>query len=85
MPVYDRKCLTCDELYEVTCKISEKDTIKPECPNCGSQSGDWMLSATAFSMRGDRFMHTTEKRGFNEVLRNISAKNPGTPINDYVA
>lgn len=46
MPIWDRHCEKCDELFEVTCKIAEKDNTF-ECPYCGSTDGVWRMSAPA--------------------------------------
>ena len=46
MPLYDRKCNTCDAIFEVVCKISEKEN-KHECPECDSVDGYWMIGAPA--------------------------------------
>jgi putative FmdB family regulatory protein len=79
MPLYDRSCNACEELFEVNCKISEKDHPK-ECPFCGSTEGEYRPSAPAMTIRGDRLMtHKTDK-GFDEVLSKIKERNPRTPL-----
>lgn len=79
MPIYTRKCKSCDEIWDLQCKIVEKDNDH-ECPYCGSIKGVWMLSAPAFSMRGDRFMTQKKDAGFKEVISKIAERNPGTKI-----
>lgn len=83
MPVYDRHCTQCDDMYEITCKIAEKDNTF-ECPSCGSTMGEWMLSAPAVSMNGARFSNTDRKSGFGDVLQKIASKHPGTSVCERV-
>ncbi len=79
MPVYDRHCNKCDEVFEVVCKISEKDATH-ECPMCGSIDGTWLLSAPAVSMNGARFSNSDNKSGFGDVIQKIASKHKNTPI-----
>ena len=78
MPMYDRHCNACDELFVITCKISEKENLF-ECPYCGSVDGDWRPSAPASSIRPDRFMGKQDT-GFKEVLSKIQERNKRTEI-----
>ena len=82
MPLYSRHCNECDELYDVQCKIAEKEELTPECPYCGSTDGAWMLSAPSVSMRGERFMTHKKDAGFQEVISKIAERNPRTPITE---
>lgn len=84
MPTYDRHCTKCDEIFDVFCKMAEKDEIKPECPYCASIEGEWMLSAPAFSMDPTRFMTTKRDSGFKEVLSKIGERNPRTPVTEQL-
>lgn len=79
MPLYDRKCNICDELFEVQCKIVEKDNPH-ECPYCGSTDGDWMIGKPNFS----RDVQGKLKRdgGFREVLSKIHERSPGSTLRD---
>ena len=79
MPKYDRHCNACDELFEVTCKISEKDNAH-ECPYCASVDGEWRPSAPHSSIRPDRFSATPKDAGFKEVLQKIQERNKRTEI-----
>lgn len=80
MPMYDRHCNECDELFVVTCKISEKDTLKPECPYCGSTDGEWRPSAPMMSIRPDRLMTHKKDKGFGEVIDKIKERNKRTNL-----
>ena len=78
MPTYDRLCLKCDELFNVHCRIADKETPK-ECPHCGSEEGTYMLSVPMFMSRSDRLMGKKDT-GFAEVLSKISERNKRTPL-----
>lgn len=79
MPLYDRSCTACDEIFEVNCKISEKDNDH-ECPYCGSIDGEWRVSSPNFTTRPDRLMTAKKDAGFKEVLQKIQSRNKRTEI-----
>lgn len=78
--IYSRHCNACDELFDVNCKMSEKDTIKPECPYCDSTDGDWRPTAPNMSIRPDRLMTAKKDAGFKEVISKIQERNKRTSI-----
>lgn len=78
--IYTRHCNDCDEIFDITCKMSEKDTIKPECPYCGSTDGDWRPTAPNMTIRPDRLMTGKKDSGFKEVISKIQERNPRTSI-----
>jgi putative FmdB family regulatory protein len=53
MPIYDYQCSDCGKSYDVFHKVREveKDIV---CPNCNSAKHVRLISAPAFSMKGDR-------------------------------
>lgn len=75
MPLYDRQCNTCGYLYEVSCKIAEKDDTR-ECPDCGQIDGAWRMSAPAVSMEFGRFTNTDKRSGFGDVVQKIARTYP---------
>jgi putative FmdB family regulatory protein len=80
MPLYDRRCGKCEALWEISCKISEKDHDH-ECPECGSVDGEWMMSAPNVSMQSGRFGNTTDKKsGFHEVVSKIAKTYPRSEL-----
>jgi putative FmdB family regulatory protein len=79
MPLYDRHCSSCDELFEVSCKIAEKDNPH-ECPHCGSIEGEWMLSAPR-AVPADRLGRGRDG-GFREVLSKIHHSMPQSTLKD---
>lgn len=80
MPIYSRQCTKCDELFDVTCKIAEKDTAVHECPYCGSIEGEYRPTSCMTSMDSGRFMTKKQDSGFKEVLQKIQERNPRTPL-----
>ena len=79
MPVYDRKCDDCDQLFEVNCKISEK-TETHECPYCGSTEGQWMIGAPQLSLASSLGTTTDKKTGFHEVVQKIAKTYPRSEV-----
>lgn len=73
MPLYDRKCNECDALFEVNCKIAEKDNPH-ECPECGATDGAWMFG-TPMAIAPDRLGRGRDG-GMKEVLQKIHERNP---------
>ncbi len=81
MPLYDRHCTVCDELFEVQCKIAEKENPHI-CPYCGSTEGEWYVGAAAVSTNPSRFSTHKKDSGFNEVIQKIQSKYPKTPLSE---
>ena len=80
MPLYDRKCNSCETLFEVTCKISEKSNPHP-CPACGHAEGEWQITgAPSYASRSERLMTHKKDGGFKEVLQKIAERNPRTSV-----
>jgi hypothetical protein len=80
MAVYDRKCTACDELFEVSCRIADKDTAVFNCPYCDSVDGVYLPSAPNTSIRPDRLMTAKKDAGFGEVISKIKERNKRTSI-----
>jgi putative FmdB family regulatory protein len=79
MPMYDKTCNDCEELFTVFCKIADKELPK-ECPKCGSTDGVYMLGAPTLSRHSERLMTHKKDAGFGEVLDKIKSRNPRTPL-----
>lgn len=79
MPNYDIQCNDCDNVFEVFCKISERNDVK-ECPNCNSLETEQKPSAPRI---GDavRLGITKPDNGFKEVLQKIHSRTPGSVLN----
>lgn len=51
MPIYEFKCLKCEEIFELlTLKNEEKTELK--CPKCKSEDFERVLSNVSYSMNG---------------------------------
>ena len=62
------------------CRIADRDTLAHECPYCGDEGGEWMITAPALSRDSGRLMTSRQSAGFKEVLSKIKERNPRTPI-----
>lgn len=82
MPKYDRMCEKCENVFEVTCKISEKD-LDHACTSCGSPKGNWLPSAPALA-EPQRLSTAKKDTGFKEVLSKIAERNPRTAVTEQV-
>jgi putative FmdB family regulatory protein len=80
MPVYDRLCGSCGDLFEVTCSIAEKYEKEHECPDCGSIEGAFMIGSPTLSRHSERLMTHKKDSGFNEVISKIQERNGRTEI-----
>jgi putative FmdB family regulatory protein len=74
MPLYDKSCQICEELFEVQCKIAEKDLPK-ECPSCGSTDTVYHIGTPVLSRHSERLMTHKRDAGFGEVLDKIKERN----------
>ena len=51
MPIYEFKCLKCNECFEILVRNSE-DSIEMRCPACGAGDFERILSCASYSMNG---------------------------------
>lgn len=80
MPLYDFQCNDCSEIFEVSCKISERSDPH-QCPSCSStNTSTKILSAPKL---GDSIALglNQHQRAFKEVLNKIHKKTPGSALN----
>ncbi|MBI9074101.1 MAG: zinc ribbon domain-containing protein [Desulfatibacillum sp.] len=49
MPIFEFKCLECEEVFEVLC-VNSDDTVAMECKKCQSPNIERILSSTNFAM-----------------------------------
>lgn len=80
MPLYDFQCDDCSEIFEVSCKISERSGPH-SCPKCSSTNvSSKILSAPKI---GDSITLglNQHQRAFKEVLNKVHAKTPGSVLN----
>lgn len=70
--IYDKKCTDCSTVFEVICKISEKESKVSYCPECGSSDSSYIPTAPVFlDSRGITDRHPAEKTGLDKVLKRI--------------
>ena len=49
MPIFEFKCMKCNEFFEIL--VMRKDeTVAMQCPNCGSEEFERVLSSTGYAM-----------------------------------
>jgi putative FmdB family regulatory protein len=64
MPVYEFRCLKCDEVFEILV-IKNQDEVEMKCPHCGSGELERVLSTTSYSVgpgKGASTSPTVESR-----------------------
>lgn len=49
MPIYEFKCLKCNELVEILFK-NQEDKVQPACPRCKGENLERVLSTTRYAM-----------------------------------
>lgn len=79
MPLYDKNCQSCNCIFDIQCRIADKD-IPRECPNCGSTDSIYLIGAPTLSRHSERLMTHRKDNGFSEVLAKIKERNPGTNL-----
>jgi putative FmdB family regulatory protein len=50
MPIYEFKCLKCQEYIEILVMGNSDDAVEMKCSKCGSQDLERILSTTSFAM-----------------------------------
>lgn len=50
MPIYEFKCLKCQEYIEILLMGANDDQVKMKCTKCGSEELERILSSTNFNM-----------------------------------
>lgn len=52
MPIYEFKCLKCQEYVEILVLGKDDDKVQMQCPHCGGEELERIISTTNFSMGG---------------------------------
>lgn len=52
MPIYEFKCMQCNEYVEILVMGTNDDQVEMKCNKCGSETLERILSTTNFSMAG---------------------------------
>ena len=50
MPIYEFKCLKCEEYIEILVMGTKDDSVEMKCAKCGSDELERILSSTAYAM-----------------------------------
>ena len=51
MPIYEFKCLKCNELFEFLA-VRSHDTVEMQCPHCGAEDFERVMSTTNHAVPG---------------------------------
>ena len=49
MPIYEFRCLKCNEVFEIL-MVSNEDKVEMKCSHCGSENFERVLSTTNYAM-----------------------------------
>ena len=49
MPIYEFRCLSCQELFEFL-QMGSSDTVETQCPKCGADTFERVMSSTNYAM-----------------------------------
>jgi hypothetical protein len=80
MPRYDFQCANCEYIFEVTCKISEKQNPHA-CPECLSTHTESKIFSAPHLGDSVSLGYNPHQRGFKEVLNKIHKKSAGSILN----
>ncbi len=64
MPVYEFRCLKCDEVFEILW-MNNEDEVEMKCPHCKSGEFERVLSSTSYAVgpgKGESTSRTVESR-----------------------
>ena len=64
MPIYEFRCLKCNEVFEIL-MVSTEDEVETRCPHCRSEDFERVLSTTSYAMgfsKGESRGQTVESR-----------------------
>jgi putative FmdB family regulatory protein len=82
MPMYDFSCSTCEHVFELNRKISERDeTVELTCPECSTTGSiTRMVSApmVGYSISVNGGYGSKVPSGFKDVLNRIHQRAPGS-------
>ncbi len=75
MPFYEYRCKNCHHELEVMQKIS--DSPLSDCPNCGKNGLDKIISAAGFQLKGTGW-YVTDFRNSSKSKPDTTTKTEGT-------
>lgn len=50
MPIYEFKCRSCSECFEILVMSREQKEVEMRCPHCGAEEFERVLSCTSYAM-----------------------------------
>lgn len=77
--LYDFECKKCQSVFEVSCKMDEKDDKHP-CPNCKSTKTEFVILTAPMLADSFRLGINPKQKGFKEVLNKIHKRTPGSRL-----
>jgi len=80
MPIYEYKCTECDHQLEKLQKMSD-DPLK-ECPECGNDGLQKLISAAGFRLKGGGWYETDFKTGSKKNLSKSDNKSQAKSSKD---
>ena len=63
MPIYEYKCKSCEEIFEISRSLHEKEK-EPECPRCGIRKTQRVFSVFGINSSGSSEAPAPSKSGF---------------------
>ena len=57
MPLYEFRCLKCNEVFEILV-VRDEDNVEMKCPNCGSEDFERVLSTTSYTVGSGKGVST---------------------------
>ena len=54
MPIYEFKCLNCNEYMEILVLGSDDSNVEMKCAKCGCEELERILSSTSYAMGGEK-------------------------------
>jgi putative FmdB family regulatory protein len=72
MPIYEYRCNACGHEMEAIQKLSDPPLV--DCPECGSQGMEKLVSAAGFRLKGGGWYETDFKGGKKKNLHDTGSK-----------
>jgi len=72
MPIYEFKCLKCDDFFEMLV-IGSDEEKRMKCPKCNSEEFERVLSTTSYNMTGGAGSASCDRKGTGSKTRTCSS------------
>ena len=77
MPIYEYKCLKCENQFEVIQRFT--DNPVESCPECNNKSVQKLVSAPSFRLKGGGWYETDFKTGSKKNIVDSKDEKPKQP------